>query len=210
MIEVIKYNLPDFDIFNTDLKFEVSVWRPERTFLVIGQSNDAERSLKTDLVLRDNILVYKRPSGGEAVIITPNTLVISLVFKTDKLLNPKEYFAKINQAIIAALQHNGVEDLHQKGISDIAIGEKKIAGSSIYRKPDKVFYHAVLNVSEKPEVIARYLLHPQKEPDYRQGRDHSEFVTSLAEEGYMIDPEILRYDLEKELGTLTFTLISKV
>jgi lipoate-protein ligase A len=39
-------------------------------------------------------------------------------------------------------------------------------------------------VAEAPEFIGRYLKHPSREPDYRAGRKHEEFVTSLAAAGY--------------------------
>ncbi|MCK7539718.1 MAG: hypothetical protein MZV63_56820 [Marinilabiliales bacterium] len=43
----------------------------------------------------------------------------------------------------------------------------------------RLVYHAVLNLGEGTDVFERYLRHPRREPDYRQGRLHSEFVTSL-------------------------------
>ena len=45
----------------------------------------------------------------------------------------------------------------QKTISDIAIGDKKILGSSMYRKKNTIFYHAVLNVSESITEISKHL-----------------------------------------------------
>ena len=77
--------------------------------------------------------------------------------------------------------------VYYKGISDIAIKDKKILGSAIYRSKDKIFYQAVLNVSENPQLFDKYLKHPKKEPDYRNGRLHSDFVTSFHAEGYVID-----------------------
>jgi len=202
MLEIQKYNLPDFDIIDSQSKVAVCVWQPDKTYLVLGQSNKAETSLDVKAVLEDHITVMKRPSGGETVILTPNTVVIAVSFATETLKNPKEYFRKINQQIIEVLFLQGISNLHQKGISDIAIGEKKILGSSIYRKPNRVFYHAVLNVAEENSIIEKYILHPSKEPDYRKGRLHSEFVTSLKTEGYDVKAKSLLYDLEKKLKTI--------
>lgn len=177
--DVLKYDLPDLTILNSEASTEVCVWQPDKTYLVLGQSNRAETALFTDKVTADNIPVYKRPSGGETVILTPHMLVIAVSFKEIKLQNPAVYFKKINDTLISVLAENGFTGLSQKGISDISRGPKKILGSSIYRKPGRVFYHAVLNVAEDPGVIAKYIRHPQKEPDYRQGRAHEDFVTSL-------------------------------
>ena len=192
MIRILEYNLPDshlIDVNATDVEW--SFWIPDDYYLVMGQSNKAEKSLYLDKVASDNIKVVKRPSGGESVILSPKTLVISARLISDKLENPQVTFRKINGLIIDALEKLGISDLNYRGISDISIGEKKILGSSIYRKKNIVFYHAVLNLSENTEVISKYLRHPVKEPDYRKGRDHSEFVTNLAEEGYIVNPQEL-------------------
>jgi lipoate---protein ligase len=202
MIEVLPYNLPDLAIIDSPLPLAICVWQPDKTYLVLGQSNKADTSLNMEAVLSDGITVLKRPSGGETVILTPNTLVIAISFSTESLKNPREYFRKINDNIMAVLAGQGIENLSQKGISDIAIGEKKILGSSIYRRPNRVFYHAVLNVSEDINVISKYILHPSKEPDYRKGRLHSEFVTSLEAEQFHLPIESLISEMEKKLEDL--------
>ena len=126
MINILKYSLPDsglIDVEATDTKW--TFWIPDDHYLVLGQSNKAEKSLYLERVAADNIKVVKRPSGGESVILTPKTLVISVRLFTEKLENPQTSFRKINNAIIKALEDMGVEKLHYKGISDISIGEKK-------------------------------------------------------------------------------------
>ncbi|HNX21589.1 MAG TPA: hypothetical protein PKG88_04430 [Bacteroidales bacterium] len=198
-ITVKSYDLPDFDIMEHQDDFTVKVWRPEQTCLVLGQSNHPETSLIVDSVVKDQIPVYKRPSGGETVILTNKMLVISVAFRVPTLQNPKPYFARVNNGIISALEKQGVRGLNQKGISDIAIYEKKILGSSIYRTTQKMFYHAVLNISENIDTISRYISHPAKEPDYRQGRSHKEFVTSLQEAGYEVSFERLEESIVEEV-----------
>jgi len=179
-IEITEYNLPDIEIFNnTQSDYNFSIWQPDKTYLVMGQSNKIETSLFTEKVESDDITVLKRPSGGETVIITPNTLIISAVFINPEIIRPHQYFTIFNNLIIKGLLNAGIKHVVHKGISDLAIGEKKILGSSIYHKKDKIFYHAVLNVSESIENIEKYIRHPLREPDYRKGREHAEFVTSL-------------------------------
>lgn len=185
MIEVKTYDLPDFSIFHSD-KDDFFVWNPNRKIVVLGTSNIPGNSVNTENVLADSIDVYIRPSGGQAVVLTPNTIVISVLLNYPDLKSPKEIFTIINNIIIDVLIKTGVKNIAAKGISDIAIGERKILGSSIYRKKEKHFYHAVLNISEKTSTIERYLKHPPKEPDYRKGRSHADFVTSLKKEGYNI------------------------
>ena len=201
MVEVLAYDLPDSRLIDP-LAEEPDwfFWVPDKVYLVLGQSNRASRSLITDRVIADEIPVLKRPSGGESVILSPKTLVISVRLISEKLENPKVYFKQVNGAIIQGLQNIGIKDVGYRGISDITIGNKKILGSSIYRKKNIVFYHAVLNIAEDISLIGKYLQHPSKEPDYRKGRDHGDFVTSIHEAGYSIDVEALTEELEARIG----------
>jgi lipoate-protein ligase A len=190
-IEVKKYYLPDARILENDNDFDYSVWRPDKTYVVLGRANNVAASLVTNNILEDNVEVLKRPSGGETVILTPNMLVYSAKMRFDKTTNTKATFSKINKSLIKHLLDIGIDNLSSKGISDLSIGAKKIAGSSMYLQKDIIFYHAVLNISENPSLISRYLRHPSKEPDYREGRSHEEFVTSLKSEGYDLAPDLL-------------------
>jgi lipoate-protein ligase A len=199
MITVRPYNLPDHLLLEKENSPAFMVWQPEREILVLGQSNRVETSIDLEAVIRDGIQVVKRPSGGETVLLTPNTLCISFTFRTEGFENPTVYFKTINACIIAALERLGVRGLAQKGISDISYGEMKILGSSIYRKRDRVLYHAVLNVAETAQRIATYIRHPQKEPDYRKGRTHEDFVTSLRSLGCNATMEEFRQVLSSAL-----------
>ena len=188
MIEVIKYNLPDIDIlYNYRDDIKCRFWIPDKIYVVLGVSSKPEEALIQKNISENKIPVYKRPSGGETVVLSPNTLVISAIALYENLKSPKEFFRLFNNKIIYGLNSLGIENLFYKGISDIAIKDKKILGSAIYRTKDKIFYQAVLNVSENPWLFEKYLQHPKKEPDYRNGRLHSDFVTSLHAEGYIVD-----------------------
>jgi lipoate-protein ligase A len=200
-METKHYNLPDYKIFENDTNSFIT-WIPDQEYLILGSSNKSETSLFIEKVNAEGVPVIKRPSGGEAVILSQNTIVSAALFITDKLDNPHHYFVIANTAIIKALTNLGISNLHQKGISDISIKEKKILGSSIYRKKNKIFYHSVLNVSEDISRISYFLRHPKKEPDYRKGRSHLDFVTSLKREGYGFSLDTIKAEIESELSKI--------
>lgn len=183
MFSTSDYNLPDIELLNKKSN-QFLIWIPDNVYIVLGASNKPDEALNMDNVTKDNITVMRRPSGGQTVILTPNNILIAAVFFDNKTLHPKEVFQQINKLIISAIEETGIRNLIMMGISDIAISDKKILGSAIYRSKNALLYHAVLNLSEPASTFERYLKHPSKEPDYRQGRSHSEFVTSLKENGY--------------------------
>jgi lipoate-protein ligase A len=203
MLQIRKYDLPDIDIFYDETQpTGYYLWVPDDYYVVLGNSNKPHENLIEENIFNDYVLVYKRPSGGQTVVLTPNTLVISIKVTLEKFSNPSAHFRYFNEKIIQALASLGIENLHYRGISDVALGDRKILGSSIYRRRKILFYHAVLNVSEPIETIERYIKHPTKEPDYRNGRKHHEFVTSLHAEGYPLSMKQIIKSLDQELSNL--------
>jgi lipoate-protein ligase A len=196
--EAKKYDLPDIKLLEEQPgDIALMVWRPERTTIVIGNGNTPEKSVNLELAEADGIDVLKRNSGGETVILSEKTMIISVVIKQDKIGSQKQIFAEVNKRIIDALQTLGMHGVEQKGISDLAVGPKKILGSAMWKGKGIYFYHAVLNMAEDIAVISKYLKHPEREPDYRKGRSHGEFVTSLKELGMQPDFDMLKKKIER-------------
>lgn len=183
-IKSVLYNLPDEKILESLEEIDSLVWQPDQRYLVLGRSNEAIKSLKVETVDQDQVVVLKRPSGGEAVLLSQNMLVIALKIPLSTVPKAHDVFVIANDIIKQTLTKMGVQNITSRGISDICIGEQKILGSAIFKKPTVVFYHAVLNISEDVNLIDRYLKHPTKEPKYRLGRNHLAFVSSLHKEGY--------------------------
>jgi len=204
MTPIVKpYDLKDFEIISSVSEQAYSVWVPDRIYIVLGKANQVEDSVMTEQARNDGIEILKRPSGGETVLLSSGMLVLSYKFFCGNKIRIHDYFKIINSKIVSALEDLGIKNLQLKGISDIAIGDKKILGSSMYKKNETGFYHAVLNVSESVSLMERYLKHPKREPDYRAGRPHDEFVTSLLREGYQQNIEIYSKGIEKNLKELT-------
>jgi lipoate-protein ligase A len=174
------YNLPDEALLESPEIPEVLVWQPDDIYLILGRSNTAENSIHLDRAQSDGVAILKRPSGGETVLLTPATLVIACTCRLQVFGKPSQFFAWCNRVVITCLNNYGIENLSQKGISDVSYGEQKLLGSAMFKAPDRLFYHAVLNVSELPGTIAWYISHPSREPDYRKGRPHTDFITSLS------------------------------
>jgi len=199
-----EYDLPDAFLFREGTVGYL-VWQPEESVIVLGQSNSMEAALYSDAVAKDSLRVTKRPSGGETVILTPSTIAFTIAKRFPVMIPFKEYFRLVNSVVVAGLEEMGVSWLGSKGISDITIGNRKILGSSMRKVNDRLVYHAVLNLGEDPAIFGRYLRHPGREPDYRAGRSHSEFVTSMAAEGYNFDAAEVMAMLDRRLAGLLVT-----
>ena len=189
-----KYNLPDNRLF-AGQKQEILVWQPDKTYIILGQRDNIEDAVEIEAVKAENATIMKRPSGGHSVVITPKTLIVSMISHEHELTAIKSFFHDCNMKIIIALQKQNVEGLSIQGISDIVLNGKKIVGSSMYKGKDFLFFHAVINLAENVNYIAKFLKHPKTEPEYRKNRKHEEFITSIAAQGYIIDIEKLKGDI---------------
>ena len=104
MIEIRKYDLPDARLLESNCDdAELLVWTPPFFCIVMGQSGKAAEALHVETVKKDKIPVYKRPSGGETVVLSGHTLVISYLKKNEPLRSPKLYFNRYNEKIIAGI-----------------------------------------------------------------------------------------------------------
>ncbi len=97
----------------------------------------------------------------------------------------------INDLWISALSAHLPVNLTQRGISDICYGEKKVAGTSIFRKKHLLVYQGSMLVDVDLSRIGSLLNHPSREPDYRHGRSHTDFLTTLCQLGCKDSAEVL-------------------
>jgi lipoate-protein ligase A len=157
----------------------VRVTRPSRPVVVLGRSGDPDVELHGAALRRDGTPVQRRRGGGCAVLLDPGNLVVSVVAAVPGLAGIHPHFRAMSSWIGEALGELGVDGVEQRGISDLAISERKIGGSCIFRAKDLLYYSTTLLVEPRVDLMERYLRHPPREPDYRAGRPHRAFVTAL-------------------------------
>jgi len=169
--------------------------------IVHGPSCKIAQEINIDLCKQDNIPVIARRGGGGTVVLLPGMLITIVVGEKLKSDGPLDIFSKIHENMILLLSSTGIKGIEQKGISDLALNNRKVLGSSIYigARPELYYYQSSLIINSNLGSISRYLLHPPREPDYRMNRPHDQFCTSLALEGFNTDPEIIRGLFSKHL-----------
>jgi lipoate-protein ligase A len=160
------------------------IYEPEETVAVLGAGGDPEVDLYQDRLAADGIPWRKRKGGGGTVVLTPGQVVLACVTAVESPFRNREYAALINSWFIEALAGLGVRGVEPRGISDLAIRERKILGTSIYRTRLVLFYQSSLLVRNDLAIFTRYLAMPARVPEYRAGRAHEDFCTTLEREGY--------------------------
>lgn len=172
----------DQDLFSAtqaDGRSRVRVQRPDRVQVVLGRASRPEVELNTGACQADGVEILRRRGGGCAVVLDPGNLVVAVSLRAPGIGENRRWFERINRRMIDTLAELGAPGLGEAGISDLALGDRKVAGCSLHRSRDTLYYAASLLVRPRVELMTRYLRHPPREPDYRRGRAHADFVVGL-------------------------------
>lgn len=148
--------------------------------VVLGCADRPETACHLDVCERLGIAVMKRITGGGTVLQTSGVLNYSLTMPDSGRLDIHRVFGLGADLIIGALSRLGIE-AQREGISDIAVGGRKISGNAQARKRHGVLLHGTIMVDVDLALVETVLKHPTREPDYRQGRSHRDFIVCLRE-----------------------------
>lgn len=175
------------------------VYRPGEVAVVVGRGGHPARELHLEAIAADGRPVYRRPGGGGAVVLDSGNLVIVLALPLPGLGDITGAFRLASNLVIGALAACGVAGVARQGVSDLAVGDRKLGGSCLHRQRGWVHYSTTLLVEPDLSLLDRYLQHPPREPDYRAGRPHAAFVTTLRQAGWAGSPDELAAGLAASL-----------
>lgn len=148
--------------------------------LVLGKSLDYEHEIWRHKM---HPPVYRRISGGGSVMHMTGNLNYSLFLPLSEfpeLMNISLSYERILGALAQALEPN----VTREGYSDLAMrcrgAARKFSGNAQCRKRGWIMHHGTLLYdTEAIRQIPWYLKPPPKEPEYRRGRGHRDFMTNV-------------------------------
>ncbi len=154
--------------------------------VVMGSSERPEKVIDAEACARLGVDVLKRSTGGGTVLQTAGVLNYSLVTPAPASLDPKPVFRPGLELICAILAAFGVVG-RPEGTSDVAVGDRKISGNAQARRWRAVLVHGTLLVDFDLDLADAVLKHPPREPAYRRGRSHRDFLVTLRRLGVNAD-----------------------
>ena len=166
----------------------IFVYEQRRIEVVHGPSCQPQKEINLDRCLNDDVAIEERRGGGGTVVLGPGMIITIIVGERSGILPATVYFNRIHDAMIALFDDVGISGVTRNGVSDLAIKNRKILGSSLYlgTRPRYYYYQSSLLVAPDFSLFERYLCHPSREPDYRMHRSHCDFCTSLVAEGFSV------------------------
>jgi lipoate---protein ligase len=156
-------------------------WESDRLFVVLGRASRLTDEVDLAACERDGISVFRRASGGGTVLQGPGCLSYALVLPLNwhpALTDIRRTNRFILEQMAAALRRWEPTTSFQ-GISDMAIDGMKISGNAQRRTRNALLFHGTILHGMSGDLIARYLKHPSRQPDYRSNRPHQTFLRTI-------------------------------
>jgi lipoate-protein ligase A len=155
------------------------LWESPSLVVVVGRSGVISNEVEQEACAADGVAVLQRDSGGGAVLLGPGCISYSLLLSLERhpeLRNVRLSYRLILGCLARALAVPGLEI---RGVSDLAIGGRKVSGNAQRRGRQALLHHGTLLYEFESRWVERYLKQPPRQPDYRCGRCHSDFLGNL-------------------------------
>jgi lipoate-protein ligase A len=156
-------------------------WESPIPFVTLGYTNKAAMEANLESCAAAGVPVLRRVSGGGTVLQGPGCLNYAVVHPVD----PKEPLnVGATNCFVMRRQRSAFAELTGaevtiSGHTDLAIDGRKFSGNAQRRKGRFFLFHGTLLLNMDLGQIQTLLRSPSKEPDYRAGRTHLDFITNL-------------------------------
>jgi lipoate-protein ligase A len=154
------------------------VWEWPELAVVLGSGCRLAEDVDESACAADGVPVLRRSSGGGTVLLGPGCLLYTLVLDQERdpaLTQIQSSYRHILGRVAAALG----SEVEQEGISDLALGGRKFSGNAQQRKRRHLLHHGTLLYAFDLGRVGRYLRPPPRQPEYRAGRPHADFLLNL-------------------------------
>jgi lipoate---protein ligase len=157
-------------------------WEQSGFAVVLGASRRIAADVRIDPCREDGVPVVRRASGGGTVVIGPGALNVTLVLPmaaNPALATVDGAQSSVLERIASGLRSGGAA-VDVRGSGDLTIDGRKFAGSAQRRLRTTVLVHASILYDLPIRWIDRYLQLPERQPAYRGGRSHEDFLMNLS------------------------------
>lgn len=157
------------------------LWEPAQETIVAGRSSRLDQEIDLPRCLREGVPVVRRCSGGATVVAGPGCLMYAVVLgyaEHPELRSVTRAHRYVLERMAAGLSRR-LPGVAWQGTSDLTFRGRKFSGNSLRCRREHFLYHGTLLYAFPLARIGQLLKRPPREPEYRAGRAHDDFVTNL-------------------------------
>lgn len=161
------------------------IWRPSQRFVVVGYAQNVEREVNVAACREDGVPILRRVTGGGTVLHDAGSLCYAAILRGSRPEIGNAgcancwISARLREAVAGALPEAEREGVEVRGDTDLTLGGRKFSGNAQRRKIRGVLFHGTFLLNVDLNAMERYLRLPSRQPEYRSGRRHSDFLTTL-------------------------------
>lgn len=208
-INKISYYLAIEDYFLNHTNEEVFfVWNIDKS-IIIGKNQLLEGEVNINFTKKNNIPIYRRPSGGGAIYADKGCFMFSFISRN---INKEEVYKSKLMLIVEALKKIGI-DAYFSGRNDLMFKEKKFSGNAFYSNEKGSVLHGTFLFDTNLSDLVRSIT-PDNEKLISKGiKSVSERVINLKEYSKFSKLEMIEYlnnEISKEKIYLTNDDIIKI
>jgi lipoate-protein ligase A len=159
------------------------LWEAAAPLVVLGRNSLLADEVDAEACRRRGIGIFRRASGGAAILAGPGCLMYALVLSYE--LRPKlrmldEAHRFVLNTIARALAPV-CGDARPAGTSDLVFGPTnlKFSGNSMRCRRRSFLYHGTLLYDFPLALVSECLKLPPRQPAYRENRPHESFLANL-------------------------------
>jgi lipoate-protein ligase A len=173
------------------------LWELEKPAVILGRGSRWEDEARVADCRDASVSMLRRCSGGAAIVGGPGCLFYSVVLNRNMRPELQSIDGAHNFVLLRlerALRSHKVAAV-LAGTSDVAIatndGLQKVSGNSLRLRRDYLLYHGTVLYAADLTWVARLLKTPPRQPDYRHGRAHAQFICNVPVGGDLLRAALL-------------------
>ena len=157
-------------------------WESTTHFVVLGYANKVRQEVNERACQEHGVPILRRCSGGGTVLQGPGCLNYSVILRIGDspdlqgITATNRFVMERNRRALASVLGKAVTI---EGHTDLATVGLKFSGNAQRRKRDWLLFHGTFLLNFDLDLIEKLLLPPPRQPEYREGRSHTEFVTQI-------------------------------
>jgi lipoate---protein ligase len=157
-------------------------WESDQPFVVLGHGNRVRLELNVEACEALGVPILRRCTGGGTVLQGPGCLNYAVILRIglapdlQSVTGTNTFVMERHRAALASILGKPIA---VQGITDLTVDGRKFSGNAQRRRSHSLLFHGTFLLGLDLERMERLLPRPSRQPDYRAGRPHRDFLTAL-------------------------------